>query len=416
MIDINSSKISCTKKIENFLKPIIVYIPLESKMQITYRPLVNIGDYIYKGEVVAINTTIDFPIHSSVSGYLVGIKDMMIDTGKKVPCLVIENDYKEKYKDRVGAKRNISLYNKKEFLYMLNNSGIVGLSGNDYPTILKYTSKNDINYLIVNGIECEPYLSSDNAVMYQKCEELLETIDAMMEILKISKCYIAVKENNDKVINKYLKYINSYPNIKLYGIADAYPSGWERYLVKTIYNVEYNKYPIEKNIVVENVETIYAIYELLKYNRPLTERVITINGDGCANKVNVKVKIGTLASELISSLGGYTKKKKDYLFIAGGPLSGKSLPSDELVITKNLCGITVIPNNIEPPTECIKCGKCIKNCPVNILPVVIMHNVNNQRVLEKLHANKCIECGMCSYVCPAKINVKEFVKKAKENK
>lgn len=416
MIDINSSKISCTKKIENFLKPIIVYIPLESKMQITYRPLVNIGDYIYKGEVVAINTTIDFPIHSSVSGYLVGIKDMMIDTGKKVPCLVIENDYKEKCKDRVGAKRNISLYNKKEFLYMLNNSGIVGLSGNDYPTILKYTSKNDINYLIVNGIECEPYLSSDNAIMYQKCEELLETIDAMMEILKISKCYIAVKENNDKVINKYLKYINSYPNIKLYGIADAYPSGWERYLVKTIYNVEYNKYPIEKNIVVENVETIYAIYELLKYNRPLTERVITINGDGCANKVNVKVKIGTLASELISSLGGYTKKKKDYLFIAGGPLSGKSLPSDELVITKNLCGITVIPNNIEPPTECIKCGKCIKNCPVNILPVVIMHNVNNQRVLDKLHANKCIECGMCSYVCPAKINVKEFVKKAKENK
>lgn len=416
MIDINSSKISCTKKIENFLKPIIVYIPLESKMQITYRPLVNIGDYIYKGEVVAINTTIDFPIHSSVSGYLVGIKDMMIDTGKKVPCLVIENDYKEKYKDRVGAKRNISLYNKKEFLYMLNNSGIVGLSGNDYPTILKYTSKNDINYLIVNGIECEPYLSSDNAVMYQKCEEILETIDAMMEILKISKCYIAVKENNDKVINKYLKYINSYPNIKLYGIADAYPSGWERYLVKTICNVEYNKYPIEKNIVVENVETIYAIYELLKYNRPLTERVITINGDGCANKVNVKVKIGTLASELISSLGGYTKKKKDYLFIAGGPLSGKSLPSDELVITKNLCGITVIPNNIEPPTECIKCGKCIKNCPVNILPVVIMHNVKNQRVLEKLHASKCIECGMCSYVCPAKINVKEFVKKAKENK
>lgn len=416
MIDINSSKTSCTKKIENFLKPIIVYIPLESKMQITYRPLVNIGDYIYKGEVVAINTTIDFPIHSSVSGYLVGIKDMMIDTGKKVPCLVIENDYKEKYKDRVGAKRNISLYNKKEFLYMLNNSGIVGLSGNDYPTILKYTSKNDINHLIVNGIECEPYLSSDNAVMYQKCEELLETIDAMMEILKISKCYIAVKENNDKVINKYLKYINSYPNIKLYGIADAYPSGWERYLVKTICNVEYNKYPIEKNIVVENVETIYAIYELLKYNRPLTERVITINGDGCANKVNVKVKIGTLASELISSLGGYTKKKKDYLFIAGGPLSGKSLPSDELVITKNLCGITVIPNNIEPPTECIKCGKCIKNCPVNILPVVIMNNVKNQRVLEKLHASKCIECGMCSYVCPAKINVKEFVKKAKENK
>lgn len=416
MIDINSSKISCTKKIENFLKPIIVYIPLESKMQITYRPLVNIGDYIYKGEVVAINTTIDFPIHSSVSGYLVGIKDMMIDTGKKVPCLVIENDYKEKYKDRVGAKRNISLYNKKEFLYMLNNSGIVGLSGNDYPTILKYTSKNDINHLIVNGIECEPYLSSDNAVMYQKCEELLETIDAMMEILKISKCYIAVKENNDKVINKYLKYINSYPNIKLYGIADAYPSGWERYLVKTICNVEYNKYPIEKNIVVENVETIYAIYELLKYNRPLTERVITINGDGCANKVNVKVKIGTLASELISSLGGYTKKKKDYLFIAGGPLSGKSLPSDGLVITKNLCGITVIPNNIEPPTECIKCGKCIKNCPVNILPVVIMNNVKNQRVLEKLHASKCIECGMCSYVCPAKINVKEFVKKAKENK
>lgn len=416
MIDINSSKISCTKKIDSYLKPIIVYVPLESKIQLSYRPVVNVGDYIYKGDVVAINSTIDFPIHSSVSGYLVDIKDMMIDTGKKVPCLVIENDFKEKYKDRVGAKKNISLYSKKEFLYMLNNSGIVGLSGNDYPTVSKYTCKDNIKCLIVNGIECEPYLSSDNAVMYQKCEEILETIDAMMEILKIDKCYIAVKENNDKVINKYLKYINSYPNIKLYGIIDAYPSGWERYLVKTICGIEYDKYPVEKNIIVDNVETIYAIYELLKYNRPLTERVITINGEGFANKVNVRVKVGTLASELISSLDGYSKKEKDYLFIAGGPLSGKSIPSDDLVITKSLCGITVITNNVEVPTECIKCGKCIKNCPVNILPVIVMNNINNREILNRLKISKCIECGMCSYVCPAKINVREFVKKAKENK
>ena len=234
-----------------------------------------------------------------------------------------------------------------------------------------------------------------------------------MEIMKIPKAYIVMKETNTDSIKMINKYIKTYPNISTSLVKDAYPNGWERLVVKNTLGIEYDKYPSEKGIIVSNVSTIYAIYEMIEYNRPLTERIITITGPGIKKKRNVKVKIGALASEVIAALDGY-KDIENPLFIAGGPMMGNSIPTDDVIITKDINCLLVIEDHFEKNLPCIKCGKCMEVCPVGIYPVLIMENRDNINKINKLNAIKCIECGLCSFTCPSKIEVREFVRIAKE--
>ena len=405
-------KIKVKKEMLEFIKPQKIYIPLENKSGIKYKKLVNVGDYVFKGQVVAINESIDFPIHSSVSGYVVENESNELNTGKKVECIVIENDFKEKYKDKLGSIKELSNYSKEEFIELLKTSEITGLGGSDFPTFLKYNTDSKINYLLVNGVECEPYISCDKVVMSKYMEKILEAVDAILDIMKIKKAYIVVKSSNiesQKVINKY---INTYPNIKLALMPDMYPAGWERNVVEVVLHKKYDKYPVEVGAIVSNVSTIYAIYEMLKYNTPLTERIITITGTGIRKPSNIKVKIGTKLSEIIENIEGYKDIKKP-IFIAGGPMMGSSLPSDNLIVTRDLNCVLVIDDIELTNYPCIKCGKCTNVCPVHLLPVMIMNNIGNEKKLKELMPQRCIECGLCSYICPSKIEVREYVRIAK---
>lgn len=405
-------KIKVKKEMLEFIKPQKIYIPLENKSGIKYKKLVNVGDYVFKGQVVAMNESIDFPIHSSVSGYVVENESNELNTGKKVECIAIENDFKEKYQEKLGSIKEISNYSKEEFIELLKTSEITGLGGSDFPTFLKYNTDSKINYLLVNGVECEPYISCDKVVMSKYMEKILEAVDAILEIMKIKKAYIVVKSSNiesQKVINKY---INTYPNIKLALMPDMYPAGWERNIVEVVLHKKYDKYPVEVGAIVSNVSTIYAIYEMLKYNTPLTERIITITGTGIRKPSNIKVKIGTKLSEIIENIEGYKDIKKP-IFIAGGPMMGSSLPNDNLIVTKDLNCVLVIDDIELTNYPCIKCGKCTNVCPVHLLPVMIMNNIGNEKKLKELMPQKCIECGLCSYICPSKIEVREYVRIAK---
>ena len=405
-------KIKVKKEMLEFIKPQKIYIPLENKSGIKYKKLVNVGDYVFKGQVVAMNESIDFPIHSSVSGYVVENESNELNTGKKVECIAIENDFKEKYQEKLGSIKEISNYSKEEFIELLKTSGITGLGGSDFPTFLKYNTDSKINYLLVNGVECEPYISCDKVVMSKYMEKILEAVDAILEIMKIKKAYIVVKSSNiesQKIINKY---INTYPNIKLALMPDMYPAGWERNIVEVVLHKKYDKYPVEVGAIVSNVSTIYAIYEMLKYNTPLTERIITITGTGIRKPSNIKVKIGTKLSEIIENIEGYKDIKKP-IFIAGGPMMGSSLPNDNLIVTKDLNCVLVIDDIELTNYPCIKCGKCTNVCPVHLLPVMIMNNIGNEKKLKELMPQKCIECGLCSYICPSKIEVREYVRIAK---
>lgn len=410
-VHINSNN-KINYNIEMYTKPENIYVPLENKNGITYKHLVKEGDYIYKGQVVAINEKINFPIHSSVSGYATFGTNKIIGNGKKIKCVVVKNDFKEKYEKSKLVKKDISSYTKEDFIEALRENGITGLGGSDFPTFIKYNTEN-IKYLLVNAVECEPFISCDKTVVHNYADCILEAVDDIMEIMHIPKAYIVMKETNTDSIQMISKYIKTYPNIAIKLVEDAYPNGWERLVVRNALGIEYDKYPSEKGIVVSNVSTIYAIYEMLTYNRPLTERVVTITGPGIKKKTNVKVKIGALASEVISNLDGY-KDIKNPLFIAGGPMMGSSLPTDEVIITKDIGCLLVIEDHFEKNLPCIKCGKCMEVCPAGIYPVLIMENRDNIKKLKELKPNKCVECGLCSFTCPSKIEVREFVRIAKE--
>ena len=411
MVIIEDKKIKPNKKIIDDLEIQIIYIPLESTGGYKYRPKVKVGDYVCIDDTIGINISTDLVLKSSVSGTIVGIEKKYIANGKLVDCLVIENDFKEKYRNKLGKKNDITKYSKESFIYMLQTNGITGMSGSDYPTFLKYDTKEDINYLIINGLECDIYSSADNAIMYNHPEEILETIDAIMEIMNIKKAYLAINENNQIIIKTFLKFINTYPNIKIYPILDGYPNGWERFLIQEILGLTYDKKTSEVGVITDNVSTIYSIYEVLKYNRPQTEKIVTISGPGIKKPANYKVKIGTNFSEIILKTEGYNKKIKSPVLVAGGALMGTSIESDELIITKDLNTILVLEEPETISKQCIKCGKCSEVCPVGLMPVMI---IDNKDRADKLKIDKCIECGLCSYVCPAKIEVRELLRNIKE--
>ena len=286
MVSIEDFKINPSKKIISDIDIQVLYIPLESKLGYSYKETVRVGEYVCIGSILGKNPIADTPLISSVSGTVVGFENKYISNGKQVKCIVIENDFKEKYLNKTGKKNDITKYSKDEYISILKSTSIHGLSGNAYPTYLKYETRKNINYLIVNGCECDPYVSSDSARMYNNPEEILEAIDAIIEIMHLKKAYIAINEKNEKVIKKFLKYINTYPNIKIYPIMDGYPNGYEKYIISEILNLSYDKNPEEVGVISDNVSTIYAIYEALKYHKPLSDRIVTITGSGIKNPSN----------------------------------------------------------------------------------------------------------------------------------
>ena len=412
MVAIKDYKISANEKIIDATDMQILYFPLVTKYGYQYTETVSPGTYVYIGSILGKCKINDLPLLSSVSGVVVGLQYKYISSGALVKCIVVENDFKDKYLTKKGKKQNINNYNKLEFLTILKDSAISGLSGSDMPTYVKYDTDEKINYLIINGMECEIYSSTDNAVMYHKTEEILEGIDAIMEIMDIKKAYIAITEDNNLIISKFLKYINTYPNIKIYPVINAYPMGYEKFLVNEILNLNYDKYPSEVGVISENVSTIYAIYEALKYHKPLVERIVTISGDGIKNAGNYKVRIGTNFMELSEKYHLYNNLSLCTL-VAGGAMMGKAIGKDDLIITKDLTTVLVLKRDNQNESVCIKCGKCSEVCPVNLMPSLIMQH---RDLAKDLKISKCIECGLCSYVCPAKIEVREHIKEIKEQK
>lgn len=406
-------KMSIKNKIGIYNKMKYVYIPLISGGDTNITVAVKKGDYVYKGSVIGKRKgNLRIPIHSSVSGTVVDYEEKYVSTGKKVKCVVIENDFLDAIEQEY-ENNDISKYTKKEFIKTIQECGIVGLGGSGFPTYVKYNTDQKIKTIIINAVECEPYITADYVLIREKCEEILETIDAIREINEADEAIIAIKSHNVDLKKIIDNYIGSYLKTKIVLVPNLYPMGWEKSLVKYIKKTDYERLPIEKGIVVSNVSTIYAIYEALKYKKPLTERIVTFTGENLKRPQNVMVKIGTSAQEIIKKVGG--TNEKDTLYIAGGPMMGTGLPTEDIIINCNDNCILVLPNyKQEIEQTCLRCGKCVEHCPAKLSPVLIKDNINNIEKLKKLEPTRCIECGLCSYICPAKINVREKIREAKQ--
>lgn len=406
--------ISLNKELIEYKDVDKVYIPLANGNDTDVTVLVKKGEYVYKGDMIG-KTKGDFriPIISSVSGVVVDFEEMSHASGKIVKCVVIENDKNDNYRDNKEIKKDISDYTKEEFIEILKESGIVGMGGGSFPTYVKYETDKKIKTLIVNAVECEPYITADHTILKNKCEEILETIDAIMEINDIDEAIIAIKKSNIELKKCLDDFLGTYLNIRVSTVPDLYPMGWERNLVRYIKKEQYEHVPIECGIVVNNVSTIYAIYEALKYRKPLTERIVTISGNLAQEPINVLVPIGTLVKDVIDSVVGI-KDSNHVLLIAGGPMMGKTV-DDKLVVSANLSSVLLLKElTNDELVNCLRCGKCVEVCPAKLSPVLIKDNCDDKEKLKQLLPNRCIACGLCSYICPSKILVREYVSKAKE--
>ena len=402
----DNKKISIKGKIEQFNKPNKVYIPLINGKDRDVTVLCKKGDIVSLGDMIAkTKGDLRVPILASISGKIIDFVDMTYLDGDKVKCAVIDNNFDGELNTTKINKK----YTRTEFISKLQEKGIIGMGGASFPTYAKYDIEKKINTLIVNAVECEPYITSDFIVSMSHCEEILETIDTIMEINDIKECIIAIKKDNDSLKKLLCSYLGTYPNIKLKLVPSVYPMGYERLLVKYVKKEIYKNLPLEKGVVVNNISTIYAIYQALKYDNPLVERVITISGL-VDNPLNVLVRVGTKVSDIINNFG---KINEDLVYIASGPMYGKKVDINSLVVSANLNGIVALEKCVNKVEDCNHCGKCVSVCPKKLSPVLIKDNIDNPYKLKELKAYRCIECGLCSYICPSKINVSIFTKAAK---
>lgn len=392
-------------------KPKYVYIPLINQNDTDITVLVKKGDYVYKGTHIGRRKgNLKIPIISTVSGTVVDFVSRTYHNGMQVRCVQIENDFKEKYEEnRMIRKERVKL-TKQEFIDLLHDNAVIGMGGAGFPTYVKY-STDKARTLLVNAVECEPFITADYALVKAHPEELLESIDMILESNHMDECVIAIKKTNTELIGILNNFIGTYVKIKIVPVLNVYPMGWERNLIREVFHVEYNQLPIEKGIIVNNISTIYAIYEALKFNRPLTERIVTFTGFGLEKPQNILVKIGMEAKEALPML----TNTSETVFVAGGPMMGSSIPDDSLVISSDVNCVLVLPNTPDKKAiTCMRCGKCVATCPAKLSPVLIKENRNNISMLKKLEVNRCIECGLCSYICPSKILVRDYVIEAKK--
>lgn len=401
------------KGILEYLNPKYVYFPA-NRPDLDYEICVKVGDEVKIGDVLTISKAY-FPVitHSSVSGKVTAVdKKVWHPSGKKISAIEIENNFKEEVtylKEQPLTKEGI--------IETIRLAGIVGMGGAGFPTHVKYAHpKYQTDTLIVNAVECEPYLTCDCVSIKHYAKELIQGIKYAMIANDAKKAVIAVKVCHQDVIAILEELLKDEENISLHLLTDVYPAGWEKYIVEKVQGKTYKSLPCETGAVVSNAGTLIAINDAVSKRLPLTKRVITVSGDGVKNPQNVLVKVGTLASEIIDKTGGYVDDLGAANLIAGGPMTGNGQFFDSFMVEKTTTGILVFKEIAGKEEACLGCGKCVDNCPVKLSPILIKlaYDDKDKEKMVKLHADMCMECGLCSYICPSRIELTEAVGKAKK--
>ena len=398
---------SVNSEVVSFLKPKFVYFPLVAGTTV-YKRLVQDGEQVKVGQNILLRTDrFSHPVSSSVSGTVKGTKKMWHSSGRMVEMLEIENDFLETLDEKLN--KPLTDLTKDAIIERMNACGIVGLGGAGLPTYVKYQKVADSELLIINAVECEPYVTCDQKAILTKVDKLIRGIKYALIASGAKEAKICIKKSRVEEIHILEEALKDDQNISVFPVKDVYPAGWERYVVEKVTKKTYNTLPNEIGVLVNNAGTMVAVCEAIEENKPLIEKLVTFSGEGLKNPCNVYVKVGTKASDVIAEIG-------DSYFSVNGPMTGKSIMFDEVVITANINSFVVTLKNEGKSLPCMGCGKCAEACPVHLTPTEIKssHEDGDYVALNELNATACIQCGLCSYVCPSRVEITEAVGKAKD--
>ncbi|MBU1013158.1 MAG: electron transport complex subunit RsxC [Bacteroidetes bacterium] len=417
------NKLSTDRPIEVLAIPAQVIIPLSQSLGAPSVPVVNKGDAVKVGQLIAKGEAfISSNIHSSVSGKVLKIDEAMDQSGyrRQAIFITVEGDEWMEAIDRSAELKKEITLSKEEIVSKVKELGIVGLGGATFPSHVKLmvpTGKK-AEVLVLNGVECEPYLTADHRLMLEKGEELMIGIKILMKGLDVKRAIIGIENNKLDAIGHLKNIAKDFDGIEVEALKVQYPQGGEKQLIDAVLRrqVPSGKLPIEVGAVVHNVGTAFAVYEAVQKNKPLFERVVTVTGKNVKNPGNFMVRVGTSINELIEKAGGLPEDTGK--IVSGGPMMGKALNSVDVPVVKGTSGVLLFKEKEArrvDPTNCIRCGKCITVCPMGLEPVLLAQyaelemweNVEVERALD------CIECGSCQYTCPAGRPLLDYIRLGK---
>lgn len=398
----------------------LVY-PLSQHIGAPASPIVAVGDRVLKGQKIAeAGGFVSSPIYASASGTVKAIEPRRVATGDMVKSIVTDNDGMFEEAEYTPCEDVTSL-TKEEIIAKVKEAGIVGMGGAGFPTHVKLSPKepDKIEYIIANCAECEPYLTADYRRMIENPEELIGGMKIILQLFDHAKGILGIEDNKPDCIEKLTKLVENEPRIEVCPLQTKYPQGGERQLIYAVTKRAINSkmLPADAGCIVNNVETIIAVYNAVRFGHPLTNRVSTITGDAVAKPGNFLYNIGTNYAELVEAAGGFQTEPEK--MISGGPMMGFAMFGLDVPTTKtssSLLCLTKDEVSVTEPTACINCGRCVEACPELLVPSRLAKFGDNglSAEFEAWHGLECVECGSCSFVCPAKKQLAQSIKTMKK--
>lgn len=404
--------------IEKYLPKGDLVYPLSQHIGAPSVPCVKKGDTVLAGQKIAdAGGFVSVPLHASVSGTVKGIEKHLNATGSMVDCIVIEND--QQYQEVEYQETRLEDLTKEEILNRIKEGGVVGMGGAGFPTHVKLAPKDPskIEYILVNGAECEPYITSDYRRMIEEPEKVVKGLQVILTLFDSAKGYICIEDNKPDCIAKMKELVKDIDRIEVKEVMTKYPQGGERTLIYAATGREINSsmLPADVGCVVDNVETVISVYKAVILGRPVNSRVVTMSGDGIKEPKNLLVLSGTDMSELVDAAGGL--KAKIAKAISGGPMMGFALYDLHVPCTKTTSAFLFLEHDAvseaqEIQTACINCGRCVSVCPGHVLPARLakLAERGDMAGFEAMDGMECCECGCCSYICPAKRPLTQSIK------
>lgn len=409
------------KPLTELAPPELLYFPLGQHIGAPLTPIVKVGDMVLRMQKIADSESyLSAPLHASVSGRVKDIGLYFNHTNTKVPTIVIENDGQDTPTQPLTTKNPDDL-TPEEMRHIIREAGIVGMGGAGFPTHVKLSPPSDkpITHLIVNGAECEPYLTSDRRVMLEMSDDVMGGLKYLMRLLGLNECFIGIEDNAKDAVAIMREKAKGLPGVKVLELKQKYPQGSEKQIINAVTGKEVpiGALPMDVGCIVINIGTVAEIYRALSRGIALHRRIVTVAGDAVKNPSNIYARIGTPFRKLTDAAGGFLQEP--HKIIMGGPMMGVAGVSLDLPVVKGTSGLLVFSEqyaHVKKESACIRCGRCVAVCPMRLMPTVLdlYSRKNDLDTLVKYNITNCMECGSCTYVCPSKRYLVQSIRMGKQ--